>query len=279
MQLTEKRPDDLYIKSLIHMLHTGSNFTEISLGYGHGNAVRLFKRAFDASGSKREDIFITHSLYPRDFRSFEDVAADVNDFYVKMQTTYADSTLVTQSLILRFGESAVYGFLHELIDAGKTRYVSLSNASPAWIKKFSEEFGDYFVAHEGHVSFEVRLLQDKGVLALCENLGVANVIWRPLRRSKSLINSPELLIRLSHKYGKTRSQIILNWMVRCGWKPMVFSTNLRHVDENMAAISFEMEPTDYEQISQFRRESDAGHGIDWEGPGIDDDIVSAVSAD
>ena len=39
------------------------------------------------------------------------------------------------------------------------------SASPEWIRKFKKEFGDKFFAHEGHLSFEVRALQEKGAVS------------------------------------------------------------------------------------------------------------------
>src|SRR5438105_13994316 len=81
VSLTEKLGDDVYIRALGYMLDKGINFTEISLGYGHGNSIRLFKKALDNSSVRREDIFITHSLYPRDLPSIETVHKDVTDLY------------------------------------------------------------------------------------------------------------------------------------------------------------------------------------------------------
>jgi len=47
MLITEKDSDEKYIDALIYTLQKGINFTEISLGYGHGQALELFKRALD----------------------------------------------------------------------------------------------------------------------------------------------------------------------------------------------------------------------------------------
>ena len=64
--LTEKQDDISYVSALAYTLDKGANFTEISLGYGHGNSMTLFKRALEVSSVEREDIFFTHSIYPRD---------------------------------------------------------------------------------------------------------------------------------------------------------------------------------------------------------------------
>lgn len=277
MELTKVQGDDKYIKALSYTLKKGINFTEISLGYGHGNAMRLFKTALGKSGMAREDVFITNSLYPRDLPSFDDIKKDVEGFYDVMDTDYADSTLVTHTLVLKFGEKVVYSYLHRLLDDGRTRYVSLSNASPNFIKKFKQEFGNKFFAHEGHVSFEVRVVEDKGVFETCNKLGITNIIWRPLRQNRTSTFKWPLLIKLANKYNKTQNQIILNWIVRKGYYPMVMSVDKRHIDENLSATNFVMSDDDYQQINNFRPPNYNPPAVDWEKNGKGESIVTVTN--
>jgi diketogulonate reductase-like aldo/keto reductase len=205
--------------------------------------------------------------------NIEVVNEDIASFYKIMEIEYADSTLITQSLIIKFGEEAVYPLLHKLLEKGNTRYVSLSNASPNWIRKFKNEFGDKFFAHEGHLSYEVRALQDKGVLKACDELSIKNIIWRPLRRNKTLQHNWKLLAELAEKYSKTQSQIVLNWICHLGYAPMVFSTSQAHIDENITCNDFEMSAEDYKLMTDFRPTNYQPPQVDWEGAKIDDDIV------
>lgn len=274
--LTEKQDDLTYVSALAYTLDKGINFTEIALGYGHGNSIQLFKQALDRSSIKREDIFFTHSFYPRDLESAATIEQDLDSFYKIMSTDYADSTLVTQSLVLKFGEEAVYPLLQNLLETERTRYVSLSNASPEFINSFKKEFGDTFYAHEGHLSFEVRVLQDKGVFDTCDSLRVKNIIWRPLRRNRTTDKSWPLLVELSEKYGKTQNQIILSWMCHLGYSPMVMSTSEKHIDENIASIEFEMSEEDYKMITDFRPDN-FNPQITWDTEQTDDEIVAAVN--
>lgn len=277
MALTEKDNDELYLNAIVYTLQKGFNFTEVSMGYGHGEAMRLFAEALKVSNFAREDLFITHSLYLNDLSDLEAIHKDVDSFYRVMDTDYADSTLVTQSVILEFGEHAIYELLHNLLDSGKSRYVSLSNASVDWIKKFKAEFDDAFFAHEGHLSFEIRALQDKGIFGLCDDLDVRNIIWRPLGRKSTLARDWTLLKALAGKYDRTVSQIVLNWMVHLDCMPMVFSTSHKHIDENYEATEFAMLPSEYDEITNFRPDSYLEPSIDWEGQGIDMDIVGLIS--
>lgn len=277
VKLTEKLGDEKYVDALIYSLEKGMNFTEIALGYGHGNSLTLFKQALDKSSIDKEDIFLTHSLYSRDLPSIEVIKQDIANFHKVMDTDYADSTLVTQSLIMKFGEETIYSLLHALLDRGKTRCVSLSNANPKSIRAFKKEFKDKFIAHEGHLSFEIRALQDKGVFETCDELNVRNIIWRPLRRNQTTKQSWELLNELAEKYNKTHNQIVLNWICSLEYNPMVMSANKKHIDENIASTEFHMLADDYQRMTDFRPKNYHPPKVDWEGLGIDDSIVTLVS--
>jgi len=279
MEITEKLADEKYIDALAYTLDQGINFTEIAVGYGHGKSLVLFKKALDKSTISREDVFLTHSLYPRDLSSIEDANQDVSSFHKIMETDYADSTLVTQSFINKFGEEQTYLFLHNLLESGKTRYVSLSNANAEGIRNFKKEFNDKFYAHEGHLSFEIRALQDKGIFNLCDELDVKNIIWRPLRRNRTFLHNWEILVELAGKYQKTQSQIVLNWLCSLGYSPMVMSATKKHIDENIASINFIMAPEDYKRINDFRPPTSNYNPpkIDFDKSGEGDSIVTLVN--
>lgn len=274
--LTEKLDDKTYIDALAYTLERGINFTEIALGYGHGQSIKLFKQALDKTSINRKDIFFTHSLYKRDFHSLDVMQQDIAAYYEIMETDYADSTLVTESLILKFGGHVIYPILHSLLDKGKTRFVSLSNASPQFIQSYKQEFGDKVYAHEGHLSFEIRALQDKGVFKTCDNIHIKNIIWRPLGRNKTLGRNWDLLVELNQKYQKTQSQIILNWMCHLGYNPMIFSVRKKHIDENAAASQFTMDERDYQRITDFRPSNYHPPIVHWDSTQTDDDIVTLV---
>lgn len=275
--LTEKIADENYIDALIYALQKGLNFTEISLGYGHGNALDLFKKAFDKSSIKREDIFFTHSLYPRDLSSPQEIKKDISDFYGITGFDYADSTLVTLSLFEKFGKQEIYSVLHDLLESEKSRYVSLSNADPITIRDFKKEFGDKFVAHEGHLSFEIRTLQDEGIFRTCDELNVKNIIWRPLRRNKTMHQNWPMLAELAEKYGKTQNQIVLNWICSLGYHPMVMSTNKTHIHENIAATEFQMSKEECRRMTDFRPSKYHPPRINWGKKGEGDSIVDLVN--
>lgn len=273
VELSNKQSDDIYIDALVYTLEKGINFTEISLGYGHGQSLALFKQALDKSSVGREDIFLTDSLYPRDLADLTVIENDIESFYRIMDTDYADSTLVTQDFTIKFGKEVTFALLDKLLESGRTRFVSISNASPVWIKVFKDKYGDKLYAHETHISFEVREVQDKGVFELCDDLNVKNIIWRPLRQNRTFAHNWDLLVELANKYHKTQSQIVLNWICSLGYSPMVMSASKQHIDENVASTDFEMTREDYKRMTDYRPSNYHPPEVDWEGFNGGNDLV------
>ena len=276
-ELSNKQSNDVYIEAIIYTLEKGINFTEISLGYGHGRSLALFKQALDKSSVSREDIFVTNSLYSRDLADIYATKVDIEEFYKVMDTDYADSTLVTQDLTIKFGKEVTFALLDGLLESGRTRFVSISNASPAWIKVFKDKYGDKLYAHETHISFEVREVQDRGVFDLCDDLNVRNVIWRPLRQNRTLTHDWKLLVELATKYQKTQNQIILNWICSLGYSPMVMSSSKQHIDGNVSSVEFKMTDEDYARMTEFRPTKYYPPSVDWDGIEGGNDLVMLVN--
>ena len=44
MEITDKLEDKEYINALVYTLDQGVNFSEIAVGYGHGQSIVLFKK-------------------------------------------------------------------------------------------------------------------------------------------------------------------------------------------------------------------------------------------
>lgn len=276
IQIKDRREESVYVPAIIKQLNYGYNFTEISLGYGHGNSVKYFSKALEEINFKRENLFLTNSIYPRDISNFSQIEEDVESMYKIFNTDYFDSTLVTQSLIVKFGYSKIINILWQLLDSNRTRYVSISNANKDLIKQFSQEFKNKVFAHETHLSFEIRLCQDEGIFELTDSLDIQTIIWRPLRQGKTILHSWEPLVRLSKKYNKTQNQIVLNWMCYLGFKPLVFSTSDNHIKENWESTQFKMLADEYLELTNYRIPNYIPPKIDWSNIGNGDSIVPPV---
>jgi aryl-alcohol dehydrogenase-like predicted oxidoreductase len=171
----------------------------------------------------------------------------------------------------------VAGTVKELIQAGKIRHFGLSEASPATIRRAHAV--QPVTALQSEYSLIERVVED-AVLPTCEELGIAFVPWGPLgrafltgkfnentrfersdRRASVPQFTPEalranmpllaLVREWAKRKGVTPAQFSLGWLL--AQKPWIIpipgTTNLRHLDENLGAVSVELTPA---ELAEFR---------------------------
>lgn len=238
---------DKDIMGLLHSYENGQNFIECNASYLSGESFDIvadFIKQVD-----REKIFI-NVVMTYGVKNADDVYKFLDLYLKKLNTTYVDC--ITYGTTLDFLEKA--GFkpseyikvVRGLQKQGKTRYIGMSNLSPADYKKYGPF--DYF---EGCFGLETKVYEDNGVLDKTKSSFVA---YQPLRRNRTAKMNYPLLAELSCKYGKTQNQIILNWIIKHkGVKVLCKCTDIKHIDENLRSLDFIMENIDYVKLDEFRQ--------------------------
>ena len=160
----------------------------------------------------------------------------------------------------------IYGEIKRQVDAGKVRYIGISNPSPDQLKEIDREIKlDFF---EGLFNLECRKNEDLGVFDYCNEHNIKIFCFQPLRRNRTANRNYPILIKLSHKYQKTQNQIILNWILKekkIG--AIVKSTNTQRIVENLSSMDFSMAEEDYYELNTFRVDEFDKVVIDWAGNG------------
>ena len=145
-----------------------------------------------------------------------------------------------------FGPCDYLSVVKSLQKEGKTRYIGMSNLSPNDYEKYGPF--DHF---EGCYGLETKIYEDNGLL---EKSKTSFVAYQPLRRNRTAKMNYPLLLELSKKYNKTQNQIILNWIIKHKEiKVLCKCTDIPHIDENLQALSFDMDLADYIKLDEFRQ--------------------------
>ena len=244
MEADNNNDDSKQIDSLIYTLNKGINYVETVYMYAQGKAVDLLSQAVKKSGVDRENIFITLSVYQKDASTIEDAEKRINDFLNTFGMDYVDSVQFTMGLVNGLGIDSIKTMVDKMINDGKTRFTSLTNSSPEFLRTYHEAFGDKLFAHEGVFNFEVRENEKFGLTEYAKQNNILNVVFQPLRRNMTASRNWPLLVELSEKYNKTQNQILLNWIVSKGFFPLVKSSTTAHIDENLASFDFKIEQSD-----------------------------------
>jgi aryl-alcohol dehydrogenase-like predicted oxidoreductase len=172
----------------------------------------------------------------------------------------------------------VAGAVKDLIAAGKVKHFGLSEAAPQTIRRAHAV--QTVAAVQSEYSLWTPDVEQNGVLATCEELGIGFVPWAPLGagfltgtidatttfdatdfRALSPRFAPEaraanvamvnLLKRIADQKGATPAQIALAWLL--AQKPFIVpipgTTKLHRLEENLGAANVELTPGDLREMT------------------------------
>jgi aryl-alcohol dehydrogenase-like predicted oxidoreductase len=142
-----------------------------------------------------------------------------------------------------FAESV--GALSELQQAGKVRFVGLSNVTAQQLETARA------IVEVVSVQNRYALTDRDGetILSVCEREGIAFIPWYPLAGGR-LAHTGGALGRVAARRGAGAGQIAIAWLLaRSAWLlPIPGTASLGHLEENLAAASIDLEPEDLAEL-------------------------------
>ena len=216
-----------------------------------------------ATGIKREEVFITTKLWQSDR---EDVEGAVRTSLKKLKLEYIDLYLLHWMAPKMVWEDAepikntpthkVWAELERLVDAGLIKNIGVSNCTiPMLVDLWS-------YARVKPVINQVELhpyFVQKDYVAFHKKLGILVQAYAPLGSSAWGLKAEELkklnlfeepvIKSLATKYGKSASQIILNWHLYRGHVIIPKTTKVERLSENFQVFDFTLTTDEYESIS------------------------------
>ncbi len=270
--------DEQQIAAMVEMLNKGVNYIEINYWTAQGHSMDLVAQAIKRSKIKREDIFLSQSIYTYTAPDLESAKKEL-DYALKLfETDYIDSLAFSSGLVESIGQDQVFAWFKSQLDEKKIRYINLNNPSLEALKQAYEYFDKQLFSIEIGLNFEIRENHDSGIIDYAQSKGILSVIYQPLRRNRTARRNWPLLVSLSEKYHKTQNQIILNWIATKGHLPLNKSESLNHIKENLDAFRFTLEQEDIVKIDAFRPTNYKKPAVFWGsmGEGVRIDQLSNV---
>lgn len=259
-------------EAVAYTLKSGVNYLESTLFYAEGAACEVAADALSLSGVSRNNVFISQTIYPYKVKSIKQAQAETKKFMSIFGVSSLDAVQVSANFVTEVGYEKVRDYLLELIGSGVARYISTTNANVKLLTRFKNDYPTNFFAHEVHLSFEVRLNEDEGIIEYANKNNIKNIIFQPLRRNRTAAHNWPLLVELSKKYGKTQNQIILRWLTQKNYLPLIKATSKSHIDENLAALEFVLDNNDIGKLDSWRLSGAKWPKIDWENVGDGESI-------
>lgn len=236
-----KHDDAKRDKELVYILQKaldfGINFIDTAEAYFDGHAEELVGRAFKKI---REKVFIATKFSPEHAR-YTDVLQAAHASLRRLQTDYIDLYQI------HWPNPAVpleetLGALATLTKSGNVRSIGVCNFSLRKLKEIREVSKLPIVSLQTEYNLRERSIE-QAVLPYCESHNITLIAYTPL--NSGAITRSQLVHDLSKKYGRTPSQILLNFLIS---HPAVVAipgtTNLAHVEENAKAREFRLSQGD-----------------------------------
>lgn len=277
--------DDVESTATIHRaLDAGLNFLDTSDAYGPHTNERLIGEAIRQR--RNEVVIATKFGFLRDPNDPSKKGFSGQPAYVKQACDASLQRLGVDTIDLYYQHRVdpatpiedTVGAMAELVQAGKVRFLGLSEAAPETIRRAHAIHP--ITALQTEYSLFTRDVEDNGVLATCRELGIGFVAYCPLGRGfltsqvqstadltpgDYRLNNPrfqgenfdrnralvERVQAIAEQKGCTLAQIALAWLLAQGNDivPIPGTKRRKYLEENMAAATITLTPADRESLS------------------------------
>ena len=125
--------------------------------------------------------------------------------------------------------------LIELRDQGKAKSIGVSNFRAEDLHRIVDETGVVPALNqiELHPSFQQREMR-----AVHQDMGIVTQSWSPLGQGGGM--DADAITQIAGETGQPPSAVVLRWHIQHGLVPIPKSTSRDHIEQNFAALSFEL---------------------------------------
>lgn len=268
----------------------------IRCGYRHIDCAAIYgnekeigealQAAFEAGDVRREELWITSKLW-NNRHGQQNVRPAIENTLADLQLDYLDLYLIhwpvpmkylvphVPNQFLTLAEQPIAGTwlgMEEVLDAGLTRHIGVSNFSIKKLRKLLET-----ARHRPEMNqVEMHpLLAQNELVAFCEAEKIHLTAYTPLGRPASAdrpANAPELLespvvTGIAEQHQCSPAQVVLAWAMERGISPIPKSTNARRLAENLASQNVALTADDMAALNGLDRHYRYVDGTLWVVPG------------
>lgn len=220
----------------------------IEIGYRHIDTASFYGneevigRAINESEISRKEIFLVDKVWNSE-HGYEKTLKSFQESIKKLKMDYLDLYLIhwPQSL-----NKETWKALEKLYKEGYIRAIGVSNFTINHLQQLIENAE--IIPAVNQIEFHPRLVQND-LMEFCEKYNIQMEAWSPLMRG--LVFQIPFLKKLSTKYDKTISQIVLRWDLQMGVTTIPKSTTLSRIKENMDIFNFEISEEDMKNIEKL----------------------------
>lgn len=275
-------------------IEIGINFFDTAMVYGLGLSENLLGKAFKDLGVKRDEIFVTTKI-PGEFLSPVDIYKSVEKSINILGLKYIDGLLVHWPPCWHHIPTYVYArTLEKLVFLGKVRYLGLSDFPVELIESFRSNLAKNDVEILQMRYNLVERWVEEEILPYAEKYNMTLQAWSPLAkgaltgkytpenlsifsdvRSREAVFHPrnfenvwklvQLIKKIGEKYGKTPTQVVLNWLVSSSpvVVPIPGAKSPEQVVELANSVGWRLSYSDWSEIDEHSRKIFILYSVDY----------------
>jgi diketogulonate reductase-like aldo/keto reductase len=141
--------------------------------------------------------------------------------------------------------------MEELVKQGKIRFIGVSNFSVQQLKEAQAALSTQkIVSNQVKYNLQTRGIE-KDLIPYCKSEKITVVAYSPLTRGSITSKKDKLLDEIAAKYGKTRAQVVLNFLTREENVVTIPKANSPdHTRDNCGASGWRLSNEDIQRISE-----------------------------
>lgn len=241
----DPKTDSVSRAALHSALETGYTHFDTAEMYADGHAEELLGKAVRESKVKREALFITSKVHPKNLIRNKAIQA-CEDSLRRLDTEYIDLYLIhwpTASTKL----DDTFRDLNKLIRDGKVKNLGVSNFNLKLLKQSQELSETPIITNQVPYSLSDRSYVKNGVLDYCQQNDILFTAYSPIDEGR--LRSNKTLDAIAKAHSATAFQIALAWVIS---QPRVItipmSANPQHIRENFEAAEIELSADEMQRL-------------------------------
>ena len=242
--------EDKEVKALRLGLELGMRFIDTAEVYAHGHSEEVVAMALKG---ERESVFIATKVSPENL-SYERVIRSCEASLKRLKTNYIDLYQVHWPNS-RIPIADTMKAMEKLVADGKVRQIGVSNFSVKQTREAQEALSKNFLASNQVEYSLVERSIEEDLLPYCTKEHVTIIAYSPVARGHIPGATQEeqwcTLDSIASKYGKTRTQVALNWLI-CKEAVVAIpkASNPEHVRENAGSTGWALKKEDQDTLSK-----------------------------
>jgi len=243
--------DSMAVEAIRYAVELGMTHIDTAEIYGDGHSEELVEKAL--KDYPRDELFIATKVWHTNLH-YQDVLRACTGSLKRLGMDYIDLYMIHwPNPRVPIGETMQA--MEKLVREGLIRYIGVSNFDVELLEEAMKALKrEEIAANQVKYSLEAREVE-RELIPFCERNGITITAYTPLGKGRipaeTASNRGRILHETAKAYGKTPTQVALNWVI---WRPNVITipkaVKREHLEENAGAAGWRLSEEDYNRISK-----------------------------